>query len=103
GLVPEAGSTVTMPALMGRQRAASAMFTGQWISSAEANDCGLVMRVVADESLLDEPLQPLIQTKRLLLASRLPAVHESRLREEEEFRRLLSGPAHAEALAAFRE
>jgi enoyl-CoA hydratase/carnithine racemase len=114
GLVPEAGSTVTMPALMGRQRAASALFTGQWISSAEAQECGLVMRVVSDDSLLDEsfglaakiaaqPLESLVQTKRLLLASRLPAVHESRLREEAEFRRLLSGPAHAEALAAFRE
>jgi hypothetical protein len=72
------------------------------------------MRVVSDDSLLDEsfglaakiaaqPLESLVQTKRLLLASRLPAVHESRLREEAEFRRLLSGPAHAEALAAFRE
>jgi enoyl-CoA hydratase/carnithine racemase len=114
GLVPEAGSTVTMPALMGRQRAAEALFTARWISAAEAAACALVLEVVPDESLRERtlalaaeiaahPLESLIQTKRLLLASRLPAAHESRLREEEEFRRLLAGPAHAEALAAFRE
>lgn len=114
GLVPEAGSTVTMPALMGRQRAAAAFFTARWISAPEAAECGLVLEVVPDDALHEHalalateiaahPLESLVQTKRLLLASRLPAAHESRLREEEEFRRLLAGPAHAEALAAFRE
>jgi enoyl-CoA hydratase/carnithine racemase len=114
GLVPEAGSTVTIPALMGRQRAAVALLTSRWISSAEAADAGLVLRTVADESLLAEalvlateiaaqPLESLVQTKRLLLESRLPATLSARHREEEEFRRLLAGPAHAEAVAAFRE
>ena len=114
GLVPEAGSTVTIPALIGRQRAAEALFTGRWISSAEAADGGLVLRTVPDDQLIDQalelagqiaaqPLESLVETKRLMLASRLPAAHESRLREEEVFRRLLAGPAHAEALAAFRE
>ena len=114
GLVPEAGSTVTIPALMGRQRAALAFFTAAWVSSAEAAESGLVLRVVPDDQLLDEamaiaaqiaaqPIESLVQTKRLLLESRLPAAFEARHREEPEFRRLLAGPAHAEALAAFRE
>lgn len=114
GLVPEAGSTVTIPALMGRQNASLALFTAGWISSAEAAETGLVLRVVPDDQLLDnalglarviaeQPLESLIETKRLLLAARLPPAREAREREEQEFRRLLSGPAHAEALAAFRE
>lgn len=114
GLVPEAGSTVTIPELMGRQNASLALLTGNWISSAEAAATGLVLRVVPDERLLDEalglaaviaaqPLESLVETKRLLLAARLPHARAAREREEVEFRRLLSGPAHAEALAAFRE
>ncbi|MCW2990658.1 MAG: hypothetical protein JWM73_1252 [Solirubrobacterales bacterium] len=114
GLVPEAGSTVTIPALMGRQRAAHALFTASWISAAEAAESGLVWRLVPDDELLAEtwkvgaeiaaqPLESLVQTKRLLLESRLPAALAARNREEPEFRRLLAGPAHAEALAAFRE
>ncbi len=114
GLVPEAGSTVTMPALMGRQLASVALLTAGWVSAAEAAQSGLVLRVVADDQLLEtalslargiaeHPLESLIQTKRLLLAARLPLAQEARDREEREFRRLLAGPAHAEALAAFRE
>jgi enoyl-CoA hydratase/carnithine racemase len=114
GLVPEAGSTVTIPALMGRQRATQALLTSEWIPAADAAEAGLVLRVVADDALAAEaqelaakiaaqPLESLVQTKRLLLESRLPAALASREREEEEFRRLLAGPAHAEALAAFRE
>ena len=114
GLVPEAGSTVTLPALLGRQAAAHAFFTGAWISAETAAERGLVWRLVDDEALLaatlavcDEiaamPVEALVSAKRLLLAARLPAARAARDREEPEFRRLLDGPAHRAALRAFQD
>ncbi len=114
GLVPEAGSTVTLPALLGRQAAAHALFTGTWLSAEEAARRGLVWRVVADDELAAAaratcaeiaamPVESLVATKQLLLAARLPEVIAAREREEPEFRRLLAGPAHQEALRAFQQ
>lgn len=114
GLVPEAGSTVTLPALMGRQRATHAFLTSSWVSAQDALESGLVWRVTSDEDLLGatlevceqiagQPLESLMSTKRLLLEARLPVARAARAREEPEFRRLLDRPAHQEALAAFRE
>jgi enoyl-CoA hydratase/carnithine racemase len=112
GLVPEAGSTSTLPALMGRHSAIHALLTGSWIPAQQALASGLVWRVTADSDLMDEtrslcgeiaahPLESLLATKALLLAARLPGARAAREREEPEFRRLLGGPAHAAALAAF--
>lgn len=112
GLVPEAGSTATMPALLGRQAATHALLTSSWISAQDAARDGLVWRLVPDASLLDEtqavcaeiaamPLDSLVATKRLLLAARTPAAIAAREREDPEFRRLLEGPAHAAAVQAF--
>jgi enoyl-CoA hydratase/carnithine racemase len=112
GLVPEAGSSFTLPALMGRQAAAHALLTGTWVGAEEAASRGLVLRVVADADLADEaaelctsiaahPVESLMATKALLLAARLPEALAARSREEPEFRRMLAGPAHARALAAF--
>jgi enoyl-CoA hydratase/carnithine racemase len=114
GLVPEAGSTATLPALLGRQRATHAFLTSSWISAADAAQSGLVWKLTEDADLADEtarvcaeiaaqPLESLVATKRLLLDARLPAALEARGREEPEFRRLTTRPAHREALAAFRE
>lgn len=112
GLVPEAGSTSTLPALMGRHNAIHALLTGVWISAEEAAASGLVWRLTSADDLLADtqavcaeiaahPLDSLLATKALLLAARLPAARAARDREEPEFTRLLAGPAHAAALAAF--
>jgi enoyl-CoA hydratase/carnithine racemase len=112
GLVPEAGSTVTMPALMGAQAAAHAFFSAAWISAEEALAQGLVWRLVDDDALLEEaqataaaiavhPVDSLVATKNLLLAARVPAAAAARRREDPEFRRLLAGPAHRAAVEAF--
>ncbi len=114
GLVPEAGSTSTIPALMGRQQAVYALLTSSWISAEQAAATGLVWRLTSDEDLLTvtleacaeiaaQPLESLLSTKRLLLEERLPAARAARNREEPEFRRLTKRPAHIEALAAFRD
>lgn len=114
GLVPEAGSTVNLPAMLGRQRAAHALFTAEWVSAEQALEGGLLLEVVPPEDLDERaleicrgiaamPVESLVGTKELLLAARLPAARAARDREEPEFRRLLEGPAHAEALRAFAE
>ena len=93
GLVPEAGSTLLLPQIIGRQRAAEAFFTAGWLSAAEAVDAGLARRVVADADLLAvtmasareiaaQPLAPLRETKRLLLATHADALRAARSRED---------------------
>jgi enoyl-CoA hydratase/carnithine racemase len=114
GLAPEGGSTLTLPVTMGPQATARAMFTAAWMSATEAEAAGLVWKVVGDDELLaataseceamaSMPVESLVVTKRLLLRNRLEPARTARTREEAEFRRLQDGPAHAEALAAFRE
>jgi enoyl-CoA hydratase/carnithine racemase len=114
GLSPEAGSSYTMPARMGAQNAAHAMFTGDWISAEEAAAAGLARSVLPDDALqagasalcariAAMPVASLVATKQAMLASRLDAARAAREREEAVFRRLQQGPDHAEALAAFAE
>jgi enoyl-CoA hydratase/carnithine racemase len=114
GVVPEAGSSWTLPTVMGWQAAAHVLFTAEWLSAAEARACGLVWKVVEPEALLSDalelagkiaqmPLVSLVETKRLLVATRLDAARSARAREEEVFSRLTGAPANREAIAAFLE
>ncbi|HUL47626.1 MAG TPA: enoyl-CoA hydratase-related protein [Steroidobacteraceae bacterium] len=77
GLVPEAGSSLLLPRLVGTQRAAELLLLGQPLDAAEAQRLGLVNRVVEADKLLDEasslarrlaeqPVDALRATKRLL-------------------------------------
>src|SRR5262245_35439280 len=96
GVVPEAGSTYTLPVVMGWQAAARAFYTAEWIDAEQALSTGLASKVCSPESLLDEalgvaraiarmPVVSLVETKRLLLATRLDAARAARAREEEAF------------------
>lgn len=51
GLLPEAGSSLLGPAVMGYQRAFSMLAVGNGFSADEACDAGLVYKVVAEEVL----------------------------------------------------
>lgn len=79
GLVPEGGSTLLLPALVGRRRASEAFFFGDWIDAGTALAWGLVNEVVEDadlmatvqeraERLTRQPARLLRETKRLLAA-----------------------------------
>jgi enoyl-CoA hydratase/carnithine racemase len=114
GVVPEAGSTATLPAVMGWQGAAYAFYTASWFGAEEAHASGLASRICAPETLLDDaldvaraiarmPVVSLVETKRLLLATRLDAARAARAREEAVFARLTGAPANREAIAAFLE
>jgi len=103
GLVPEAGSSLLLPRLVGTQRAAELLLLGQPLDAAEAQRLGLVNRVVEADKLLEEartlaqrlaqqPVEALRATKRLLrgdaaeLLARIEAeaqVFGARLKSEE--------------------
>ena len=99
GVPPEAGSSATLPAAMGRQRAAEALFTGRFISGAEAAAAGLALRAVSSaeveataRGLADEvathPVAALRAIKAALVAARIESVRAARAHEEEAFARL---------------
>jgi enoyl-CoA hydratase/carnithine racemase len=77
GLVPEAGSSLLLPRLVGHQRAAELLLLGSAIDASTAFNYGLVNRVVEDDQLLGEaralartvaaqPPGALLATKQLL-------------------------------------
>lgn len=112
GVVPEAGSSFTLPDIMGWQAAAEVLFTGKWISADEAVTHGLALRKCRPELVVDETmklaaqiaahgLDSLVGTKRLMKASRTALVADARRREEAEFAKLTGAPANRAALDAF--
>jgi enoyl-CoA hydratase/carnithine racemase len=114
GVVPEAAGSLLMPIVMGNQRAAVALYTGEWMTAAEAVEVGLALRAVQPDQLLGEaldlarriakmPVVSLVASKRLVLAARLAAIRAARAREDEEFARLVGAPANLEAITAFLE
>lgn len=100
GVPPEAASSYLFPARMGWQRAAEVLFTSPWLSAAEAVECGIALRVVPGDRLLDEaldlatsiataPLPALRAIKATMLAARADAVAAARAREEAAFAQAL--------------
>src|SRR6476659_2770905 len=56
GVVPEAAGSLLMPLIMGNQRAALKLYTGDWITADEAVEYGLALRAVTPEALMDETM-----------------------------------------------
>jgi enoyl-CoA hydratase/carnithine racemase len=114
GVAPEAGSSYTLPAMMGWQRAAHALLTSAWIDADEAVASGLALRKVTADDLLEEalalatevakgPISSLVATKAVMRAAHADAIAAARRREDTEFARLTGSPANLEALKAFLE
>jgi len=112
GVTTEAAGSLLLPQRMGWQAAAKFIFTAEWMSAADAVECGLAWRVTTDEELLEEtmavarqvgamPVDSLQTTKRLMVAARLDAVRAARAREDAEFGRMVGSEANQEALAKF--
>jgi enoyl-CoA hydratase/carnithine racemase len=91
GLVPEAGSSLLLPRLVGQQRAAELLLLGQPLDAAGAHGFGLVNQVVEEGALLGEarrlaralaqqPAAALVATRRLLRGD--PAEILARIEEE---------------------
>jgi enoyl-CoA hydratase/carnithine racemase len=113
GLVPEAGSSLLFPDLLGHQRASALLLLGEPMDAATAHQWGFVNRVVADAELMTTahdlarrlaalPPQAVRLTKRLL--RRGAADLAGRMEEELAlFRQCLASPEAAEAFRAFME
>jgi 2-(1,2-epoxy-1,2-dihydrophenyl)acetyl-CoA isomerase len=111
GMAPDAGTTVTLPQVVGLRRAMDILLTNPTLTAAEALQLGLISRVVADGDLEDATLelartlaaQPplaLAATKRLVWQG-LGSPVDARLAEEARTVSELSGTADArEGLAA---
>ncbi|MYW97372.1 enoyl-CoA hydratase/isomerase family protein [Amycolatopsis rubida] len=114
GLVPEAGSSATLPAILGPQRAAHLFYSGEWLSAEQAVEAGLALCSVPVErlgaavaALADRiaaaPLSSLAATKRLLAASRAIDARAARRREDEAFTAALAEPGVVPGLRTIAE
>jgi len=114
GVVPEAGSSLTFPLLMGRQDASWTLLSSEWLSAEECKRVGLAWKVCAPEQLLDDvlthaavlatkPIASLVESKRTLTAALAEPIARARDRENEAFARLMGTPANVEALTALAE
>jgi enoyl-CoA hydratase/carnithine racemase len=112
GVAPEAAGSYTLPATMGWQAAALALFTTDWIDATTAVATGLALRTAPDDMVLTEtlllarriaamPLVSLVETKQLMLAAKIDQVRAARTREDEVFGRLTGADANREALESF--
>ena len=112
GIVPEAGSTLLAPALMGHQRAAELLLLGTPITAQRAYELGLVNAVVpldklegtamgAAQTLAEKPAAVIRATKALMKkpgASQVESVIQEELQVLAE---RLTSPECREALMAF--
>ena len=114
GLVPEFGSSCSVPMRIGHLRAAELMLLGLPFDAKRAADLGLVTQVIPDQNLLataTETAQKLAEKsagalqacKRLLKQSTREQIKEAMRAENEEFSSLIRSPYTKEALTAFLE
>jgi enoyl-CoA hydratase/carnithine racemase len=114
GVVPEAASSLLLPAVVGFQHAAEILFTARWISAEDSVALGLTYAVVPRAQLLDtavekanaiavNPPEAVQHTKRLLRIWRQQAIADTRQREDAAFQERLGTPENLEAIRAFFE
>jgi len=110
GLVPEAGSSLLFPALVGYQRAAKIFMTGETFSAESAKEMGLVAEISADPiveamkiatQIAAQPPTAIINTKALIKASKHDAVAAVMKAEFELFSLALTSEEAMEAFMNF--
>ena len=114
GLVPEFGSSYSVPAHTGHLRAAELFLLGEFFTAARAAELGLATRVVPDRDLLAiatataqklaaKPSGALRASKRLVKQASIGEVKAAmKVEDQEFFERVVSAEAK-EALSAFLE
>jgi 2-(1,2-epoxy-1,2-dihydrophenyl)acetyl-CoA isomerase len=114
GLIPDSGGTYFLPRMIGFQKAAALMMTGDKVSATEAERMGMVYKVLPAEGFLDEcwkfadvmsdmPTRGIVLTKQALNYS-LTHNLEQQLQIEEQFQ-IAAGNTHDyhEGVNAFME
>ena len=111
GPVPEAGSSLLLPRIVGRSMANDILLAGRILTADEALACGLVSRVVPDGEVLAAALDTarriaasaptaILRSKALINAGRAE-IAEQMAAEGKVFAAQLQSPEFAEAAAAF--
>lgn len=114
GLVPEFGSSYSLPMRIGHLRAAELILLGLPFDARRALELGLVTRVVPDEKLLAtatetaqklaaKPIGALQACKRLMKRSSREQIEQAMKVENEEFASLVRSADAREAFTAFIE
>ena len=114
GIVPEAASTVLLPLLIGRQRAAELFMLGAPLTARRAYEIGLVNGVLVPEELMGtasaiaqqlagKPAGALLACKELMKRSLRSEVERALQEEVEVIAERLESPETKEALSAFLE
>jgi enoyl-CoA hydratase/carnithine racemase len=112
GLVPEAGSSLLLPRLAGRRRAARFLLLGETFGAEEAREWGLVSHVVPKgelgssleataSALLSKPAEALRLTQRLLRSAQSDEILERMELENGHFSERLNSPEVRDAITAF--
>jgi enoyl-CoA hydratase/carnithine racemase len=113
GIVPEAGSSLLAPAILGYAKAAAMLLLGEPMDAESADKAGLVTAIVPAETLQDharakalaltrQPPQSLAYTRRLMKGD--PAVIAARIEEEGRlFQETMLSAEAKEAFTAFLE
>ena len=113
-VAPEAASSFTFPAMLGRHDATWILLSSQWFSAEECREMGLAWKVTAPEELLDvtmaharvlasKSISSLMESKRTIIAALEPQIIAARERENAAFAHLMGRPANIEALTALAE
>ena len=114
GLVPEFGSSCSVPARIGHLRAAELILLGLPFDARRATELGLVTHVVPDQELLatateiarklaEKPAGALQSCKRLMKRSSREQIEQAMKVENEEFASLVRSADAREAFTAFIE
>ena len=111
GMTPDAGTTVTLPALVGFRKAMEIVLTNPTLSAADALGIGLLNRVVPDDALLPEalslarqlaagPQEAVAATKRLLWEGAGRPLEARLAAESATITRVVASPDVREGLAS---
>jgi enoyl-CoA hydratase/carnithine racemase len=111
GVAPEAGSSFLLPRRMGRQQAALALFTSDWIHPEQAVEHGLAVTVCGADTLIadalelaaqiaEHPLPSLMATKRLMIVADDENIRHARELEGQAFAQLLRLPNARDRVAS---
>ena len=112
GLVPEFGSSLVVPQLMGNARAAEKLLLGDPFTGAQAVEVGIANAVLPADEVVNHarrvaerfnalPPGAVRDTKKLMRRARAQAVAETIVAEGEVFRARLQSPEAKEAFSAF--
>lgn len=112
GLVPDSGSSWTLPRLAGQARALGMALTGEPVTAEKAADWGLIWKCVDDEALSEEtnalaakfggaPTRGLAETKKLLRTAFTRTLDEQLDMERDKMRELGFSDDYREGVDAF--